>query len=124
RWVVGDQDDLGVAGATAADLFVGRVRGRAAGIADRRRDDAGELPEVLLGTPEAAEAEHGGLRALWPRTGQRRAEDRVSTGRHDGRGSARKGFSGGGDGGLAEFEEPHGESLAVARDAAVTADAG
>ena len=33
--VVGDLDDLGVARAVAADLLVGRVRGRAARIADR-----------------------------------------------------------------------------------------
>ena len=71
RRVVGDQHDLGVAGPAGADLLVGRVRGVAAGIADGRRHDAGELPEVLLVAPEAAETEDRGLGALGPRAGER-----------------------------------------------------
>ena len=57
RRVERDLDDLGVAGPAGADLLVGRVRRVAAGVADGRGHDAGELPEVLLVAPEAAEAE-------------------------------------------------------------------
>ena len=55
--VVGDEHDLGVAGASAADLLVGGVRGGAARVADRGRVDAVGFPEDLLGAPEAAHAE-------------------------------------------------------------------
>src|SRR4051795_13158793 len=68
-----DEDGLGVAGATRADLLVGRVRRRAARVADGRRVHARGLPEDPLGAPEAAHAE---LRALEP-VGERR-RDRVS----------------------------------------------
>src|SRR5579859_6318995 len=59
-----DEHDLGVPGASAAYLLVGRVHGRAAGIADRSGPHARRLPEFALGTPEAAEPEY---RHLQPR---------------------------------------------------------
>ena len=42
------EDDLGVTGAAAASLLVGRVRGVTARIADRGRVDPGRLPEEPL----------------------------------------------------------------------------
>ena len=57
RGVVGDLHDLGVAGAPAADLLVGRVRDLAAGVA---RDHALDALQVLvdrLQAPEAAAAQ-------------------------------------------------------------------
>src|SRR5262249_43016445 len=68
-----DEDDLVMAGLGAADLLVARVRREAAGIADRRRVDAGQLPELALGAPEAAEPEHRPLEPL----GERRLEPRA-----------------------------------------------
>jgi len=58
-----DAHGLGVPGAAAADLLVGRVRRAATGVADRGGPDAGELPVDLLGAPEAAEAQDGDLEA-------------------------------------------------------------
>ncbi len=52
-----------MAGASRADLFVGRVRRVAAGVPDRGRPDPVGLPEDLLGAPEAAQAEHHRLEA-------------------------------------------------------------
>src|SRR5439155_16467518 len=49
-----DEHRLGMTGAARADLLVRRVPREAAGIADRRRVDAGRLPEDALRTPEAA----------------------------------------------------------------------
>src|SRR5678815_1576345 len=49
-----DPHDFRVPGGAAADLFIGRVRRRAAGIAHRRRIDALGFPELALGAPEAA----------------------------------------------------------------------
>ena len=60
--VIGDQHRLGVSRPAAAGLLVGRVRGEAAGIADRGDINAlAGLPEFALGAPEAAHAENGGL---------------------------------------------------------------
>ena len=59
--VVGDQDHLGVPGLAGAGLSIRRVRRGTAGVADRRRHDAGELPEILLVAPEAAKAEDRSL---------------------------------------------------------------
>src|SRR5215217_5031767 len=58
--VKGDEHGLGVPGTAAANLLVGRVRCEASRIADRRRVNAVDLPELTLGTPEAAEAKHRG----------------------------------------------------------------
>ena len=80
RGVEGDQDGLGVAGASAADLLVGRVRRDPVHVADRGRVDAVELPEELLGAPEAAEGEVGGLDPVGEGRLQRSAEHRVALG--------------------------------------------
>src|SRR5581483_5643108 len=61
--VVDDEYDLGMPGLAAAHLFIGRVRGGAAGIADRRGPHARRLPELALGAPEAAEPKDGLLQA-------------------------------------------------------------
>src|ERR1700675_3643734 len=82
--VIRDQHRLGVAGLAGAGLSIGRVRGHTTGITDSGRDDARQLPEVLLGTPETAEAEDGRSGAVRPRAGERRAEDGVATRCHDG----------------------------------------
>ena len=74
----------------AAHLFVGRVRGEAAGVAHRRRVDARRLPEHLLGAPEAAHTEHGLLEALRERRAQRRAEHGVAIRNLDRLGAARQ----------------------------------
>ena len=66
-------DRLGVAGAAGADLLVRRVRRDAAGVADRRRPHAGQLPVDLLGAPEAAEPEDRDLVALGHLVGDARA---------------------------------------------------
>ena len=47
------EDHLGVARPSRAHLLVGGVGGVAAGVADRGREHAVELPEDALGTPEA-----------------------------------------------------------------------
>src|SRR3546814_19388675 len=49
----------------SSDLFlIGGIWGEPAGIADRGDDDAGNVPEALLGTPEAAKPEQRHLRPL------------------------------------------------------------
>ncbi|MNI58521.1 hypothetical protein D3C73_1136340 [compost metagenome] len=48
---------LGVAGQARADLFIGGVRGDAAGIAHRGAVHARLAPELALGAPEAAQRE-------------------------------------------------------------------
>jgi hypothetical protein len=65
-----DQHRLGVAGASAADLPVGRVGRMPARVADRGREHARRLPEHALCAPEATEAEHRPLEPL----GKRRLE--------------------------------------------------
>src|SRR5262249_36898941 len=61
--------DLVVAGASGADLLVGRVGGRPGRVADCGDVDAvAQLPELALSAPEAAEAEHGRLQPLRVRT--------------------------------------------------------
>ena len=59
--VVGDLDDLGVAGAAGADLFVGRVVDVAAAVAGDDGLHAAEALEHGFGAPEAAGAEGGGF---------------------------------------------------------------
>src|SRR5207245_2905549 len=73
--------DLVVAGEAGAHLFVGGVRREAGGVADRCREDARRLPELALGSPEAAEAEY---RHLEPRRERRRERMTVHvvSGRH------------------------------------------
>ncbi len=67
-----------MAGPAGAHLLVGRVRRVAAGVADRRRVDAGRLPEHPLGAPEAAHADDRGLEAVGERRAERRAEHLVA----------------------------------------------
>ncbi len=62
--VVDDEHRLVMAGPARADLLIGRVRREPAGIADRGDMDAGDLPELPLGAPEAAEPEQRRLGAL------------------------------------------------------------
>ena len=57
------QHHLGMPGQAGADLLVGGVGGKAAGVADRRAEHARLLPEAPLGTPEAAQAEYCLLQA-------------------------------------------------------------
>ena len=57
-----------MAGAPAAHLLVGGVRGEACGVADGGRVHAVELPERPLGAPEAAEGEHRRLETVGVRT--------------------------------------------------------
>src|SRR5271167_4089502 len=55
--IIDDEHGFGVATAAAAHLFVGRVRGGPAGVADRGDPDARRFPEHPLRTPKAAEPE-------------------------------------------------------------------
>ena len=121
RRVVGDEDDLGVTGPAGADLLVGRVRRVATGVADGRRHDARELPEILLVAPEAAEAEDRGLRArraTGPASGVPRT--RWMPGLHDRRGPSGEGFGGGGHARSAGSEELHAPSLIRMCDGLIT----
>src|SRR3984893_6127856 len=60
-----DQHRLGVTGAARTDLFIGRVLGMTAGVADSGGVDAiAELPEFSFRAPEAAETEYGLLQTL------------------------------------------------------------
>src|SRR5215218_2148235 len=81
RRVEHDQHRLGVARRSAADLLVGGVRRVAAGVADRRRVHAGELPEQALGAPEAPHADDQRLETVREGRLQRGAEH-VVAGRH------------------------------------------
>src|SRR5215217_60656 len=103
RWVVGlpehreqvpegdllgvedDEHGLGMPGTAAANLLVGRVRREAPRVADRRRVDAVDLPELTLGPPEAAEAEDRGARTLGKGRLKGRAEYGVPLGNAEGR---------------------------------------
>ena len=51
-------DRLGVTGLVRADLLVSGIVNIAAGVADRCRDDTGDLLEVILRTPETARSEN------------------------------------------------------------------
>ena len=62
--VVDDEHRLVVAGPAGADLFVSGIRREPAGIADGGDMNAGDLPELALGAPEAAEPEHAPWRSL------------------------------------------------------------
>ena len=88
-----DQHHFGVTGAARADLFIGRVGGVAAGIADGGRIDAvAEFPELALGAPETAEPEHRLLEACGIRRLQLAAVDEMGGGGRDRRGAARQRF--------------------------------
>src|SRR5215211_6229675 len=105
---IGDQNRLGVPGPPAADFLVGGVRSEAAGVAHRRGVDAGRLPEVALGAPEAAHPEDDGLHALGEGRLERSAEHEMGV-RHRKRAdlAAGEGVGGGGHVGLVTEEEAH-----------------
>src|SRR5690606_12428761 len=86
-----DAHDLGVAGQTRADLTVGGIGRVAPGVADLGRVDALGLPELALGSPEAAHAEHGELHALGERLLQWGAVHEVALGYGHGLGAAGQG---------------------------------
>src|SRR6516165_7785327 len=78
-----------MAGAARADLFIGRVRREAAGIAYCGDMDAvAELPELALGTPETAKPEHRLLEACRIRRLETFAIDIVGAGSRKRRGAA------------------------------------
>src|SRR5215211_3129717 len=79
-----DEHGLGVSRTSAAHLLVGRVRREAPRVADRRRVDAVDLPELTLGPPEAAEAEDRGARTLGKGRLKGRAEYGVPLGNAEG----------------------------------------
>src|ERR1043165_19863 len=62
RRIEHDLDALGVPGAAGLHVLVARVLERAAGVADRRVDHAGQLADQLLDAPEAAARERCRLR--------------------------------------------------------------
>src|SRR5205085_6796831 len=78
RRVEDHEHGLGVTGARGAYLLVGGVRREPAGVTHRCGVDAGRLPEDTLGTPEAAQAEHGLLQPLRERWLERRAQHGVA----------------------------------------------
>src|SRR5690606_18684503 len=83
-----DADRLGVAGGAGADLFVGRVGGVSALVADGGGDDSAlgaQPPEGALHAPEAAHAEVGDLAAGRVGRGERGAQHLVAV-RHGHRG--------------------------------------
>src|SRR5436305_1684916 len=79
-WIIDDEHGFGVAGKAAAHLFVGRVRRRPAGVADRGNPNTRRLPEHPLRTPEAAEAEESLFHAGGIRPRQRVAVDEMVIG--------------------------------------------
>ena len=72
-----------MAGAAGARLAVGRVGREAAGVADGGGVDAGDLPELALGAPVAAHAEHDLLEALGEGALHGGAEDGVVVSQDD-----------------------------------------
>src|SRR5438552_17678047 len=86
-----------MAGSAAADLAVVRVLRLATGVADGGADHAGQLPEVLLGTPETAHREDCCSGAVRPRRREGRAIDVVVLGDGHRLGSAGEAIGGGGE---------------------------
>jgi hypothetical protein len=118
RRVIHHEHHLVVAGLAAADLLIGRIGREAAGVSHRGRVDAvAQFPELTLGAPEAAHAEHRGLQALGPRSHERMTVDEMSGRSRDRRGAALERCRGGRHFGLLPGEEhdrllsrPHPES--------------
>jgi len=77
RRVKDHTDPFGMTGSTAADLFVGGMGRVTAGIADRSRQHARNLPKESLGTPKTPHAEYGLDRPRGERRLQRSAIDEV-----------------------------------------------
>src|ERR1019366_1083595 len=61
RRIVLNSNHFGVAGLAGADLPIGRIFERTAGIARQHRDNPVESFEDRLGAPEASPTEHGYL---------------------------------------------------------------
>src|SRR5262249_40373310 len=79
RRIEHDEHHFGVAGAAGADLFIGWIRGMAAGIANGRDKYAvAEFPELAFRAPETAQPEHHLLEPRRIRRLQRMAVDEVS----------------------------------------------
>src|SRR5262249_36688418 len=77
--------DLRVAGASGADLLVGRIRRVATCVADRSTVNTRKLPEETLCAPEAAETEVRNFQSCRKRTLQGRTQDFVSVWNMEGR---------------------------------------
>src|SRR3970282_1373053 len=109
RRVEDDADRLSVAGLARARLLVRRVGREDALVADGGAPHAGQLPEALLGPPEAAEGELGYLRAIRVGPGDRAAADVVRRGIEDRLGTTGQGgFRGWHGGRLAKQEHAGG----------------
>src|SRR6516165_6273024 len=90
------QYDFVVARAAGAYFLIGRVGCGAAGVAHRRDPNAiAHLPELALGTPEAAEPEHRRLEALWIGTFEGALVEEVCARRRDWLRAAFEGIVGG-----------------------------
>ena len=108
--VVDHADHLGVTGATRAHLFVGGIGRKAAGVSHGRGDHARDLPELALGAPETAQAEHRFLEPARGRLLDVRTVDEVSAGQRHRRIAAGQRLVLRGNRGLLA-EEGHGGSL-------------
>ena len=94
-----------MAGLAGAHLFVERVGGVAAGVADCGRVHARELPVETFGAPETAKAEDGDLMALGHGAVERRSEHKVGGLDRHGLGTTGKGLIGLGHGLLVTAEK-------------------
>ncbi len=99
-------DRLGVAGPTRTDLFVGRVGRVTTRVADRGGQHPGQLPELPLGAPEAAQAELGHLRTRRIGREQPAAEHLVAGGHGQGLGPSGQRLLRGDQLGFLESEHP------------------
>jgi len=91
RGVIDHAHHFRMARAAGASLLVGGVGREATGVTRRRAPDAfADLPELALGTPEAAHAEHGLLEALGDRAIQWPAKHPMRCGRGNGLRAARQ----------------------------------
>src|SRR3984885_412695 len=63
-WVEDHLDRFRMAGGSGADLLIARIFRAAAGVADRGRIHPRQLPEGLLGAPEATHREQGAFQAV------------------------------------------------------------
>ena len=89
--VIDDAHDFGVARAAAADVLIGRIARRPAGVADGGHiDPVAGLPEFALRAPEAAHAEEDLLGPDWKRRIERVAVDEMTRAVIDGRGAVGK----------------------------------
>ena len=75
--VVDHEHRLGMPGQPRTDLFIGRIGGKAASVANGGGEHPLGLPEQALRPPKAAHAEDGLAQAVWVRANQRMAIDEV-----------------------------------------------